>query len=63
MSATGTKATAASPYKVHITPKNTGLLNVTQTEEVAEKASTLLQEDLEAWTPSSPQFTGGESSH
>jgi len=40
------KATAASPYHIHITPENTGLLKVTQTKEVADTASNLLQEDL-----------------
>ncbi|KAM7208759.1 HypA protein [Naviculisporaceae sp. PSN 640] len=37
----------SSPYKIHITPDNTGLLKVSQTEEAAEKASFLLQQDLE----------------
>ncbi|KAK3939539.1 HypA protein [Diplogelasinospora grovesii] len=37
----------ATPYKVHISPQNTGLWAVPQTEEAAKKASLLLQEDLE----------------
>ncbi|KAM7219934.1 HypA protein [Rhypophila decipiens] len=37
----------ASPFKIHISPQNTGLLKVKQTEEAAEKASSLLQQDLE----------------
>ncbi|KAM7184193.1 HypA protein [Rhypophila sp. PSN 637] len=36
-----------SPFKIHISPQNTGLLKVKQTEEAAEKASSLLQQDLE----------------
>jgi hypothetical protein len=35
------------PYKMHITPDNTGLWHVKQTDEAAKKVSELLQEDLE----------------
>jgi len=38
----------ATPYKIHITPKNSGLWqDVRQSEEAARKASELLQVDLE----------------
>ncbi|KAK4104894.1 hypothetical protein N658DRAFT_492994 [Parathielavia hyrcaniae] len=35
------------PYKMHVTPDNTGLWHVKQTDEAAKKASELLQEDME----------------
>jgi hypothetical protein len=35
------------PYKMHITPDNTGLWRIKQTDEAAKKASELLQEDME----------------
>lgn len=42
-------ATMATPYKVHITPENTGLLNIGHglTPEAAEKVTELLQKDLD----------------
>jgi len=40
-------STMASSLKVHITPENTGLLHVPQTAEAADKATELLQKDLE----------------
>src|SRR4051812_13794764 len=40
-------ATMATPYKIEISPDNTGLLKGRQTEEVARKASELLQRDME----------------
>lgn len=46
----------SSPYKIHVTPDNTGLLKVPQTEEAAEKASVLLQEDLEVCISGIIQF-------
>ncbi|GAB1314934.1 hypothetical protein MFIFM68171_05144 [Madurella fahalii] len=36
------------PYKMHVTPDNTGLWHIKQTEEAARKTSELLQQDLEA---------------
>lgn len=48
-------ASTASPYRMHISPDNTGSLPVKQTNEAAQKASDLLQEDLEVsgyyWRP------------
>ncbi|KAK3308158.1 uncharacterized protein B0T15DRAFT_490753 [Chaetomium strumarium] len=35
------------PYKMHVTPDNTGLWRIKQTDEAAKKASELLQEDME----------------
>ena len=42
-------STMATPYKVHITPENTGLFKAAQklTPEAAGQVSQLLQEDLE----------------
>ncbi|KAK1833346.1 HypA protein [Podospora conica] len=39
--------TTATPFKIHLTPEDTGLLTVKQTEEAAKTISDLLQEDLE----------------
>jgi hypothetical protein len=35
------------PYKMHVTPDNTGLWHIKQTEDAAKTASQLLQEDME----------------
>ncbi|AEO63315.1 uncharacterized protein THITE_2125850 [Thermothielavioides terrestris NRRL 8126] len=35
------------PYKMHVTPDNTGLWHIQQTDEAAKKVSELLQEDME----------------
>ncbi|KAL2025086.1 hypothetical protein VTK56DRAFT_88 [Thermocarpiscus australiensis] len=40
-------STADLPFKMHITPDNTGLWRIKQTEEAADKATELLQEDME----------------
>ncbi|KAK4138648.1 hypothetical protein BT67DRAFT_413207 [Trichocladium antarcticum] len=40
-------STSGFPYKMHVTPDNTGLWGIKQTDEAAEKVSELLQEDLE----------------
>ncbi|KAK3903440.1 hypothetical protein C8A05DRAFT_32842, partial [Staphylotrichum tortipilum] len=40
-------ATAESPYKMHVTPDNTGLWRIKQTEDAARTATELLQEDME----------------
>jgi hypothetical protein len=37
----------ATAYQFHITPENTGLWNFDQSEDTANKASELLQRDLE----------------
>jgi hypothetical protein len=37
----------SSPYQIHISPNNTGLLGLKQTEEASKKVSELLQKDLE----------------
>ena len=39
--------TKGTPYQIHISPQNTGLLGVKQTESAARKVSELLQKDLE----------------
>ena len=44
-------STTDFPYKMHITPDNTGLWHVKQTDEAAKKVSELLQEDLEVSQP------------
>jgi hypothetical protein len=45
-------STADLPYKMHVTPDNTGLWRIKQTEEAARKVSELLQEDMEVrFTP------------
>lgn len=36
-----------TPYKIHISPDNTGLLGLKQTEDASKKVSELLQKDLE----------------
>jgi hypothetical protein len=35
------------PFKMHVTPHNTGLWRIRQTDEAAKKVSELLQEDME----------------
>ena len=35
------------PFKMHVTPDNTGLWHIKQTDEAANKVSELLQEDME----------------
>ncbi|KAH6641490.1 hypothetical protein F5144DRAFT_590769 [Chaetomium tenue] len=40
-------STADLPYKMHVTPDNTGLWHIKQTDEAAKKVSELLQEDME----------------
>lgn len=45
------KMTTATPFKIHLTPDTTGLLNITQTPEAAETVSSLLQQDLEVTPP------------
>ncbi|KAK0752154.1 hypothetical protein B0T18DRAFT_426681 [Schizothecium vesticola] len=40
--------TAPTPFKIHLTPENTGLLNIKQTSEAAKTVSDLLQQDLES---------------
>lgn len=40
-------STADLPYKMHVTPDNTGLWQIKQTEAAAQKVSELLQEDME----------------
>ncbi|KAK4148182.1 uncharacterized protein C8A04DRAFT_23978 [Dichotomopilus funicola] len=40
-------ATSDLPYKMHVTPDNTGLWRIKQTEEAARKVSELLQVDME----------------
>ncbi|RMJ18183.1 hypothetical protein CDV36_002157 [Fusarium kuroshium] len=37
----------ATPYRIHITPTNTGLWNIGQSEEAAQTVSETLQKDLE----------------
>ncbi|KAH8908431.1 HypA protein [Coniochaeta sp. PMI_546] len=37
----------STPYQIHISPDNTGLLGLKQTEEASKKVSELLQKDLE----------------
>lgn len=37
----------ATPFKIHLTPDNTGLLSIKQTSEAANTVSDLLQQDLE----------------
>lgn len=37
----------ATPYQVHISPQNTGLWKIKQTEDSAKKTTELLQKDLE----------------
>ncbi|RSM02263.1 hypothetical protein CDV31_010983 [Fusarium ambrosium] len=37
----------ATPYRIHITPTNTGLWNIRQSEEAAQTVSETLQKDLE----------------
>lgn len=44
-------STSEFPYKMHVTPDNTGLWGIKQTDEAAEKVSELLQEDLEVSSP------------
>ena len=44
-------STTDLPYKVHVTPDNTGLWHIKQTEEAAKKVSELLQEDMEVSSP------------
>lgn len=45
------KMTTATPFKIHLTPATTGLLNLKQTPEAAETVSSLLQQDLEVHPP------------
>lgn len=40
-------STLITPYHIHISPDNTGLLGLKQTEEASKKVSELLQKDLE----------------
>ncbi|KAL2135403.1 hypothetical protein VTI74DRAFT_8636 [Chaetomium olivicolor] len=40
-------STADLPYKMHVTPDNTGLWHIKQTEEAAKKVSELLEQDME----------------
>ncbi|KAL2191791.1 hypothetical protein L209DRAFT_761414 [Thermothelomyces heterothallicus CBS 203.75] len=40
-------STADLPYNMHVTPDNTGLWHIRQTDEAAKKVSELLQEDME----------------
>lgn len=42
-----TTAATDLPYKMHVTPDNTGLWHIKQTEDAAKTASQLLQEDME----------------
>lgn len=48
---TTAKMTTATPFKIHLTPATTGLLNLKQTPEAAETVSSLLQQDLEVHPP------------
>jgi hypothetical protein len=41
------------PFKMHVTPDNTGLWHIKQTEEAAKKVSDLLQKDMEVRLPPS----------
>ncbi|KAL2268591.1 hypothetical protein VTJ83DRAFT_3437 [Remersonia thermophila] len=46
--ATTTDSTATSfPFKMHVTPDNTGLWHIRQTDEAAKTVSELLQQDME----------------
>lgn len=40
-------AAGTTAYKISVSPENTGLWHVRQTEEASKKVSELLQEDLE----------------
>ncbi|KAK4155477.1 hypothetical protein C8A00DRAFT_41938 [Chaetomidium leptoderma] len=40
-------STTDLPYKMHVTPDNTGLWHIKQTDDAAKKVSELLQEDIE----------------
>jgi hypothetical protein len=42
------------PFKMHVTPDNTGLWHIKQTDEAAKKVSDLLQEDMEVRLPPPP---------
>lgn len=42
------------PFKMHVTPDNTGLWHIKQTDEAAKKVSDLLQEDMEVRLSPSP---------
>jgi hypothetical protein len=45
-------STTSTPYKIDISPDNTGLLGLKQTDEASKKVSELLQKDLEVrFTP------------
>jgi hypothetical protein len=44
-------SSADLPYKMHVTPDNTGLWHIKQTDEAAKKVSELLQEDMEVSAP------------
>lgn len=46
-------STADLPYKMRVTPDNTGLWHIKQTDEAAKKVSELLQEDMEVSSPRS----------
>ncbi|KAB5531219.1 hypothetical protein GE09DRAFT_1063959 [Coniochaeta sp. 2T2.1] len=39
--------TTETPYKIHVSPDNTGLLGLKQTEDASRKVSGLLQKDME----------------
>lgn len=41
----------ATAYKIQVGPEDTGLLKIKQSEEVAAKATELLQRDLEVKQP------------
>lgn len=43
--------TMATARTIDITPENTGLTRITQTEAAAKKATELLQQDLEVCSP------------
>lgn len=44
-------STTDLPCKMHLSPDNTGLWHIKQTDEAAKKASELLQEDMEVCLP------------
>ncbi len=52
--------TAELPYKMHVTPDNTGLWRIKQTEDAARTATELLQQDMEVTAPS-PLFSPSHS--
>ncbi|EAQ85992.1 hypothetical protein CHGG_07245 [Chaetomium globosum CBS 148.51] len=49
-------STADLPYKMRVTPDNTGLWHIKQTDEAAKKVSELLQEDMEVSSPQAPRL-------